>query len=116
MDENDWTARFVDSMKKLMLELGINDKYIISDNQGRGYSFKAFNKNFQSFTVYHQPTSFNKMQGCGTLCIACGQLCDVNEDMDGARDASQFVIKVSQPFCGRMKPSIFFHLTKKLLD
>ena len=47
MDENDWTARFVDSMKKLLLELGINDKYIISDNQGRVTVSKLSTKIFR---------------------------------------------------------------------
>ena len=56
------------------------------------------------------------MQGCGILCMASGQLFDVDEDMDGTGDASQFVIKVSQRYCGRMKPSVLCHLTKKLLE
>ena len=173
MDENDWTARFVDTMKKFLLELGINDKYIISDTTKEGLQFQSAQQKFSGFQclspayIFHgspdvtiecedsiclpwpddtdpqlskckiiemggkltakddiglpdkvgelvanlhwllvakiinQITTgsqnltstakgllFDKMQGCGTLCIASGQLCDVNEDMDGARDAS----------------------------
>lgn len=173
MDENDWTARFVDTMKKFLLELGINDKYIISDTTKEGLQFQSAQQKFSGFQclspayIFHgspdvtiecedsiclpwpddtdpqlskckiiemggkltakddiglpdkvgelvanlhwllvakiinQITTgsqnltstakgllVDKMQGCGTLCIASGQLCDVNEDMDGARDAS----------------------------
>lgn len=183
MDENDWIAHFVDSMKKLMLELGINDKYIISDTTKEGLQFQSFQQKFSGFqhlspayifhgspdvtiecedsisalclplpddtdpqlskckiiemggkltakdytglpdkvgelvanlhwilvaNIINQITTgsqnltstakgllVDKMQGCGILCIVTGQLCDVNEDIDGARDASQFVISVS---------------------
>ena len=154
MDENDWTARFVDSMNSLLQALGINDKYIISDTTKDGLQFQSFQQKFSGFQrlspayIFHgspdvtieyessvaniinqitarsentiRSTSkgllINKMQGCGILCMASGQLCDVDEDVDSTADASQFVIKVSQPYCGRMKPSILCHLTKKLLE
>ena len=206
MDENDWTARFVDSMNSLLQALGINDKYIISDTTKDGLQFQSFQQKFSGFqrlspayifhgspdvtiecessvaslclplpddtdtqlskykviemagkltardytglpdkvgelvanlhwllvaNIINQITArsentirsitskgllIDKMQGCGILCMASGQLCDVDEDVDSTADASQFVIKVSQPYCGRMKPSILCHLTKKLLE
>ena len=53
----------------------------------------------------------DKLLGCGILCKVEARVCDIRDS-----DETDFVLHASQPYCGRLKPSIICHLLTKLLE
>ena len=53
MEENDWTARFVDSVKGLFSGIRDKQQWSSQTQPRKGYSFIAFSKSFQGFSVYY---------------------------------------------------------------
>ena len=53
----------------------------------------------------------DKSIGYGILCKMEARVCDIGDLAD-----AEFVLHASQPYYGKLKPSIFFHLLTKLLE
>lgn len=53
----------------------------------------------------------DKLLGCGILCKMEARICDVGDPAE-----AEFVLHASQPYCGRLNPSILCHLLTKLLE